>query len=48
MSRPAFYVNDRFFVGYHDTWWIGTGENFDPDSIFPMPHEATSFITVTT
>ena len=36
MSRPHFHPNDRFFVVLSGTWWVGTGEKFDPDSTVPM------------
>jgi quercetin dioxygenase-like cupin family protein len=35
MSRPHFHPNDRFFVVLCGTWWMGTGEKFDPDSTVP-------------
>jgi hypothetical protein len=37
MSRPHFHQNDRFFVLISGTWWMGTGEKFDPDSTVPVP-----------
>ena len=37
MSRPHFHPNDRFFVVLSGTWWVGTGEKFDPDITVPMP-----------
>ena len=37
MSRPHFHPNDRFFVVLSGTWWMGTGETFDPDSTVPAP-----------
>jgi quercetin dioxygenase-like cupin family protein len=37
MSRPHFHPNDRFFVVLSGTWWVGTGEKFDPDLTVPMP-----------
>ena len=37
MSRPHFHPNDRFFVVVSGTWWMGTGEKFDPDSTVPAP-----------
>ena len=37
MSRPHFHPNDRFFVVISGTWWVGTGEKFDPDSTGPVP-----------
>ncbi len=41
-SRPHFHPNDRFIVVVSGTWWVGTGEKFDPDSTKPMP--AGSFV----
>jgi hypothetical protein len=32
MSRPHFHENDRFFAVLSGTWWVGTGEKFDPES----------------
>ena len=37
MSRPHFHPNDRFFVVISGTWWMGTGEKFDPASTVPVP-----------
>ena len=37
MSRPHFHPNDRFFVVVSGTWWMGTGEKFDPESTVPAP-----------
>jgi hypothetical protein len=37
MSRPHFHPHDRFFVVVKGTWWVGTGERFDPDSTVPVP-----------
>ena len=37
MSRPHFHPNDRFFVVISGTWWMGTGEKFDPDTTVPVP-----------
>jgi|SRR6185369_12765812 len=36
MSRPHFHPNDRFFVVVKGTWWVGTGEKFDPESTVPV------------
>ena len=41
-SRPHFHPNDRFIVVVSGTWWVGSGEKFDPDSTKPMP--AGSFV----
>jgi len=35
MSRPHFHPNDRFFVVVSGTWWVGTGEKFDPETTVP-------------
>lgn len=37
MSRPHYHPNDRFFVVLSGTWWMGTGDSFDPDSTVPAP-----------
>jgi len=37
MSRPHFHPNDRFFVVISGTWWLGTGEKYDPNSTVPVP-----------
>jgi len=37
MSRPHCHPNDRFFVVLSGTWWMGTGETFDPESTVPAP-----------
>ena len=37
MSRPHFHQNDRFFAVISGTWWMGTGETFDPESTVPAP-----------
>jgi hypothetical protein len=43
-SRPHFHPNDRFITVVKGTWWIGTGNMFDPDNnTVPMP--AGSFVT---
>ena len=36
-SRPHFHPNDRIIVVLSGTWWVGTGEKFDPESTKPMP-----------
>ncbi|MEQ1772912.1 MAG: cupin domain-containing protein [Burkholderiales bacterium] len=35
MSRPHFHNSDRTFVVISGTWWMGTGDKFDPDSTVP-------------
>src|SRR4051812_12176972 len=37
MSRPHFHPHDRFFVVISGTWWMGTGDKFDPASTVPAP-----------
>jgi hypothetical protein len=32
MSRPHFHPQDRHFVVVSGTWWIGSGEKYDPES----------------
>ena len=36
-SRPHFHPSDRLVVVVSGTWWVGTGEKFDPESTMPMP-----------
>lgn len=42
-SRPHFHPNDRFITVIKGTWWVGTGNKFDPATTVPMP--AGSFVT---
>lgn len=35
MSRPHFHPNDRHFVVVSGTWWLGSGEKYDPNSTVP-------------
>jgi hypothetical protein len=35
MSRPHFHPNDRHFVVISGTWWLGSGEKYDPESTVP-------------
>ena len=37
MSRPHYHMNDRFFIVISGTWWLGTGDTFDPASTVPAP-----------
>ena len=41
-SRPHFHPHDRYILVLSGTWWVGTGDKFDPDSTTPMP--AGSFV----
>ena len=43
MSRPHFHPNDRFITVLKGTWWMGTGNTFDPASTVPVP--AGTFVT---
>jgi hypothetical protein len=36
-SQPHFHNSDRFFVVISGTWWVGTGNKFDPENTVPMP-----------
>jgi quercetin dioxygenase-like cupin family protein len=42
-SRPHSHPNDRFITVLSGTWWVGTGTNYDPDHMVPVP--AGSFVT---
>jgi len=42
-SRPHFHPNDRFITVVKGTWWIATGNKFDPALAVAMP--AGSFVT---
>jgi hypothetical protein len=35
-SRPHFHPNDRFITVLKGTWWVGTGNKFDPAASVPM------------
>lgn len=41
-SRPHFHAQDRFFAVLSGTWWVGTGERFDPDAT--VPAKAGSYV----
>jgi hypothetical protein len=43
MSRPHFHPNDRFIKVLSGTWWVGTGDKFEPENTVPLP--AGSFVT---
>jgi len=36
MSRPHSHPNDRFITVISGTWWVGTGNKYDPDSTVPV------------
>ena len=42
-SRPHFHPNDRFITVVKGTWWVATGNKFDPALAVAMP--AGSFVT---
>ena len=37
MSRPHFHPHDRFFIVISGTWWMGTGDKFDPNNTVGAP-----------
>jgi hypothetical protein len=37
MSRPHWHPNDRYITVYKGTWWVGTGDKFDPETTVPVP-----------
>jgi oxalate decarboxylase/phosphoglucose isomerase-like protein (cupin superfamily) len=37
MSRPHWHPHDRMITVFKGTWWVGTGDKFDPDSTVPLP-----------
>jgi hypothetical protein len=42
MSGPHWYETDRYCVVVSGTWWVASGDTFDPENTVPMP--AGSFI----
>jgi len=42
-SRPHSHPNDRFITVLSGTWYVGTGSNYDPDHMTPIP--TGSFVT---
>jgi len=42
MSGPHWYETDRYCVVVSGTWWVASGDKFDPENTVPMP--AGSFI----
>jgi hypothetical protein len=42
MSGPHWYETDRYCVVVSGTWWVASGDKFDPEDTVPMP--AGSFI----
>jgi len=43
-SRPHSHPNDRFITVLSGTWWVGTGDNFDPANL-TVPMKPGSFVT---
>jgi hypothetical protein len=37
MSAPHWYETDRLCVVVSGTWWVASGEKFDPESAVPVP-----------
>lgn len=37
MSRPHWHPNDRYITVLKGTWWVGTGDKFEPDTTVPIP-----------
>ncbi len=37
MSRPHWHPNDRVITVLKGTWWVGTGDKYDPASTVGMP-----------
>ena len=43
-SKPHFHPNDRFITVVKGTWWVATGNKYDPETqMVPMP--TGSFVT---
>lgn len=36
-SKPHFHPSDRFFVVISGTWWVGTGNIYNPEKTVPVP-----------
>ena len=37
MSAPHTYVTDRLCFVISGTWWVNSGENFEPENTLPVP-----------
>ena len=37
MSRPHWHPHDRMITVFKGTWWVGTGDKFDPEATVPLP-----------
>jgi quercetin dioxygenase-like cupin family protein len=42
-SKPHSHPNDRFITVISGTWWVGTGTDYSPEHLKPVP--AGSFVT---
>lgn len=42
-SKPHSHPNDRFITVISGTWWVGTGTDYNPEQLKPVP--AGSFVT---
>jgi hypothetical protein len=42
-SKPHSHPNDRFITVISGTWWVGTGSDYNPEHLKPVP--AGSFVT---
>jgi quercetin dioxygenase-like cupin family protein len=43
-SHPHFHPNDRFIIVLSGTWWVGTGNKFDPANL-TVPMKPGTFVT---
>jgi quercetin dioxygenase-like cupin family protein len=43
-SRPHSHPNDRFITVLSGTWWVGTGDKFDPENL-TVPMKPGTFVT---
>ena len=43
-SRPHFHPNDRYITVLSGTWWVGTGNKFDPANL-TVPMKEGTFVT---
>jgi quercetin dioxygenase-like cupin family protein len=43
-SHPHFHTNDRYVYVLDGTWWVGTGNKFDPANLM-VPVKAGTFVT---
>ena len=37
MSRPHWHPNDRYITVLKGTWWVGTGDKFEPETTTSIP-----------